>query len=392
MTTKKTSVFGNALIWFGAGVSLAEILTGTYFAPLGFGKGLTAILIGHVIGCIMLFAAGMIGGRTGKSAMETVKLSFGEHGAKLFAALNVLQLVGWTAIMIYDGALAAEGVLTAGKWVWCLLIGGLIIVWVMIGIKNLGKLNIVAMTALFGLTVVLCVVIFRNNIASEAEAEAMSFGAAVELAVAMPLSWLPLISDYTRDAEKPFAATLASSVVYGLVSCWMYVIGMSAAIFAGESDLAQIILRSGLGAAGLLIIVLSTVTTTFMDAYSAGVSSESLWKKLQGKWVAVIVTVIGTAGAILFPMDDITDFLYLIGSVFAPMIAIQIADHFILKRDRGGVGFDLRNLLIWAAGFVLYRILMNIDIPVGSTLPDMLITMLLCICAHAVLPKNAKTC
>ena len=391
MTTKKTSVFGNALIWFGAGVSLAEILTGTYFAPLGFGKGLTAILIGHVIGCIMLFAAGMIGGRTGKSAMETVKLSFGEHGAKLFAALNVLQLVGWTAIMIYDGALAAEGVLAAGKWVWCLLIGGLIIVWVMIGIKNLGKLNIVAMTALFGLTVVLCVVIFRNNIASEAEAEAMSFGAAVELAVAMPLSWLPLISDYTRDAEKPFAATLTSSIVYGLVSCWMYVIGMSAAIFAGESDLAQIILRSGLGAAGLLIIVLSTVTTTFMDAYSAGVSSESLWKKLQGKWVAVIVTVIGTAGAILFPMDDITDFLYLIGSVFAPMIAIQIADHFILKRDRGGVGFDLRNLLIWAAGFVLYRILMNIDIPVGSTLPDMLITMLLCICAHAVLPKHAKT-
>ena len=389
MNTKKTSVFANGLIWFGAGVSLAEILTGTYFAPLGFGKGMLAILLGHLIGCVMLFAAGMIGGRTGKSAMETVKLSFGEHGAKLFAALNVLQLVGWTAIMIYDGALAAEGVLAAGRWVWCLLIGGLIIVWVLIGIKNLGKLNIVAMTALFGLTVVLCVVIFRNNIAKEAGTEAMSFGAAVELAVAMPLSWLPLISDYTRDAEKPFAATLVSSVVYGLVSCWMYVIGMSAAIFAGENDLAQIIIRAGLGVAGLLIIVLSTVTTTFMDAYSAGVSSESLWKKLSGKWVAVVVTVIGTAGAILFPMDDITDFLYLIGSVFAPMIAIQIADYFLLKRDCSGHGFDPRNLIIWVIGFVLYRVLMNIDIPVGNTLPDMLITMLLCVGADAILPRNA---
>lgn len=30
---KKTSVFQNSLIWFGAGVSIAEILTGTYFAP-----------------------------------------------------------------------------------------------------------------------------------------------------------------------------------------------------------------------------------------------------------------------------------------------------------------------------------------------------------------------
>ena len=54
MNGKKTSVFENGLIWFGAGVSLAEILTGTYFAPLGFGKGLLAILLGHVIGCVML--------------------------------------------------------------------------------------------------------------------------------------------------------------------------------------------------------------------------------------------------------------------------------------------------------------------------------------------------
>ena len=51
-------------------------------------------------------------------------------------------------------------------------------------------------------------------------------------------------------------------------------------------------------------------TTTFLDAWSAGISSESLSKKLSGKWVAVVVTVIGTVAAILFPMDDITNFLY----------------------------------------------------------------------------------
>ena len=40
-----TTVFGNSLIWFGAGVSIAEILTGTYLAPLGMGKGMAAILL-----------------------------------------------------------------------------------------------------------------------------------------------------------------------------------------------------------------------------------------------------------------------------------------------------------------------------------------------------------
>ena len=71
---KKTSSFQNSLIWFGAAVSIAEILTGTYFAPLGFTKGLLAILVGHVIGCAMFFFAGLIGGRTGRSAMGTVEL------------------------------------------------------------------------------------------------------------------------------------------------------------------------------------------------------------------------------------------------------------------------------------------------------------------------------
>jgi purine-cytosine permease-like protein len=101
----------------------------------------------------------------------------------------------------------------------------------------------------------------------------------------------------------------------------------------------------------------------------------------------VAVTVIGTAGAILFPMDDITDFLYLIGSVFAPMVAIQIADHFLLKRDRFSVAFDVRNLVIWLVGFAAYRWLMGIDIPVGNTLPDMLLTVVLCLLANKLLPK-----
>ena len=75
---KKTSLFENGLIWFGAGVSIAEILTGTYFAPLGIWQ--------RVNGCnftwspdrmdFMMFVAGMIGGTDRKSAMETVKDEF----------------------------------------------------------------------------------------------------------------------------------------------------------------------------------------------------------------------------------------------------------------------------------------------------------------------------
>ena len=316
MEKKGTSVFSNSLIWFGAGVSIAEIVTGTYLASLGMTKGILATVIGHIIGCVLLFLAGIIGAKTKKSSMETVKISFGQKGSIIFSALNVIQLAGWTAIMIYDGAISANGIFNTGKWVWCLVIGVLIILWIIVGISNVEKINVVAMSALFILTIILCkVVFFDNHQMVSVAGDGLTFGAAVELAVAMPLSWLPLISDYTREAEKPVKATAASAIVYGLVSCWMYIIGMGAAIYTQDAGIDQIMLKAGLGIAGLLIIVFSTVTTTYLDAYSAGISSETISHKIKGKYMAIAVTIVGTIAAIVYPMDDITDFLYLIGSV-----------------------------------------------------------------------------
>ena len=375
---KKTSNFENGLIWFGAGVSIAEIITGTYFAPLGFKNGLMAILIGHLIGAILLYLAGIIGGKSEKSAMETVKMSFGQKGGLFFAFLNVLQLVGWTAIMIYDGAISTSHVFATGHILWALVIGLLILVWIKIGISNLGKLNTVSMSLLFILTIVLSFKILKGvNFMSESTADAMSFGLAIELAIAMPMSWMPLISDYTREAEDPKAATLTSTLTYSLVSIWMYVIGMGMALLTKETDIAMIMVKSGLGLAAMLIIILSTVTTTFLDAYSAGISAESLSKKVDGQKVGIIVTIIGTIGAIIFPMDDITDFLYLIGSVFAPMIAVQIADYFIIKKDVTSKDIYVKNMIIWLIGFIIYRILLKMDIFIGSTIACIVIVLIL---------------
>lgn len=374
----KTSVFSNGLIWFGAGVSIAEILTGTFIAPLGFKMGLLAILLGHVIGCVLLYFSGLIGAYSERSAMETVKMSFGSNGSLLFSTLNVVQLVGWTAIMIISGAQAASSVLSLGGiWVWCLIIAALIILWIMIGITNLGKLNIIAMSGLFLLTIILSFVVFKGDTSVAAQG-GLTFGAAVELSVAMPLSWLPLISDYTRYAQKKRTATLASAVVYFIVSSWMFIIGMGAALFTGEGDIAKILLSAGLGVIGLIIVVLSTVTTTFLDAYSAGVSSVSIFKQINEKHAAITVTVIGAILAIFAPVYQFENFLYLIGSVFAPMIAILIADFFILKKDSSKTAMNVKNIVLWVIGFGIYRYFMGIDTVVGNTLPVMLIMLVLC--------------
>lgn len=384
----QTSILANGLLWFGAGISIAEILTGTLLAPLGFQQGMLAILIGHVIGGLVMFGAGLISARLKRSAMESVALSFGFQGAKLFAGLNVIQLIGWTAVMIASGALAANTILGLGLPIWSLIIGALIALWILLGVRNLNRLNVVVITLLFLLTLILSRVVFGADVTSMVPGgEEMTLGTAIELTVAMPLSWLPVIGDYTRLAKRPVAATFASCAFYFVASSWMFVIGMGAAIYTGSDDIALIMLQAGLGAVGVLIVLLSTVTTTFLDTFSAGVSGESLCSALSEKALAIIACVLGVILALVFDTNNFSDFLYFIGSVFAPMTAILLSDYFLLHQDHSREPFCWSNLILWLLGFVLYRFLMNMESPLGITVPTIVVIMVVSALVHKILRR-----
>lgn len=383
---KKTSIYDNALIWFGAGVSIAEILTGTYYASMSFKEAMLAILIGHLCGFILMSLSGLIGAKTGLSAMQATKLSFGQVGGIFFASLNFLQLVGWTAIMIYDGAISSGELFSTGSKIWAIIIGLLIIIWIAIGISNLGKLNTLSMIALFALTILMSRKSFTANLSSHLSAEALSFGQAIELAIAMPMSWLPLISDYTSKAEKSVKASFVSTGIYSLVSIWMYTIGLTGAMATGQTTLSAIFSYSGIGSLAIVIIILSTVTTTFLDAYSAGISFEAIKEGANGKMVAIIVSAIGILGALLYPMDDISNFLYLIGSVFAPMIAVQIADFFI-KKDKSSLDTKI-NIVSWVIGFIIYRVLLKLDIVIGASVASVILTILVSLILRKIFTKS----
>ena len=376
------------LIWFGASVSLAEILTGTFFAPLGFEQGLTAILVGHIIGCILFWLVAYVSAKTGASAMGAASRSFGHVGSNLFAVANVIQLVGWTAIMVVSGAAAANLLLPLlGEAGWCVVIGVLIVFWIAIGVKRMGRAQSFAAVLLLVLTFVASSAVFGGTPITPSGDEGLSFGAAVELAVAMPLSWLPVVGDYTREAKRPGAGATMATITYFVGSCWMFAIGLGCALFAGSDDIAVVMAQAGMGLIGILVVVLSTVTTTFLDAQSAGVSAESIHPKLNARICGIIAAVVGTALAIFAPVSNFEEFLYLIGSVFAPMAAIVIADYFIGHRDRSDVAVDWRNIVLWVLGFALYRVSLTWDIPCGNTLPVMVVIVLAAFVVEKVVGK-----
>lgn len=381
MDTKeiKTSTFSQVLLWFGAAVSISELMTGALIAPLGLGQGFLAILIGHVIGALVLFPAGLIGAKSGLSWAESTRISFSKYGSYGFSVVNILQLIGWTAVMIISAAKAFDGIVKQlwnyqNERLWCIAIGLLICFWIVVGLKNLSKLNVVVITLLFICTIVLGVTVFSAPQGIAATNDTITFGAAVELNIAMALSWLPLISDYTRTLKKTFSGTIGSVLSYFIGSIFMFTIGLGAAVYYGTSDVFTIMASAGYGLAALATIVLSTVTTTFLDVYSAGVSSVNINGKINQKLASVIVCILGVIIAILIPLSRYEDFLYLISSVFAPLFAVSFTDYFLLhqREIRPQNSLNIKNLILWLIGFIAYRMLMPYNTIVGITLPVML--------------------
>ena len=375
---KSFSSFGLFVLWFGAAVSVAEILTGGYLAGLGLERGLWAIVLGHLAGMIPLILAGYAGFRERLPAVACTRLSFGARGSWIVSLLNVLQLVGWTAVMVQQGGLAVNA-LAESLWGLSLpvlapvLLGLLVGVWACLKPGGLRLLNLAAVALLFCLTLVLSAVVFGKPVPAGAEA-ADSFGLGFELSIIMPLSWLPLMADYTSQARTRAGAWLAPFLGYFLGSCWMYAIGLLGALHSGSADPSGMMLAAGLGGVALAVIVLATVTTTFLDVYSAAVSLQNVLPWVSRRVVAGGVAALGTILAVVVDSGLYIDFLYLLGSVFAPVAAVFLIDYFLLRHDSRGRLADPLALFSLVAGVALYRVLEGRDLVIGPTLATMLLT------------------
>lgn len=377
--------FGLFALWFGAAISIAEIFTGGLLAPLGFSDGIKAILLGHLIGGVIMLLVGVIGAQSKLPAIMSTRISFGTYGSYLFSLLNVLQLIGWTAVMIISGGRAANelGIALFGFDsinTWAVVIALLIALWIALGKNGFGKLNIIAVMLLLFLTLLLCGVVFKEGaIFSKINTGEMSFGLALELSIIMPLSWLPLVSDYTRFAKEKKSGLVGTFFGYFIGSSLMYIVGLSIALYAKDASVGTMMMALHLGFVALGIVLLSTVTTTFLDAYSAGVTLTNVFPKLSERTVALVMTLVGFVVAVFTPIEQYENFLYAIGSVFGPLFAIVLSDYFIFKKEQiaSTLALHVGTFIVWAVGVFLYYQFQVMALPLGTTLPTMIATALL---------------
>lgn len=380
----RTGLFANWVIWFGVAVSVSEIEAGIQLASSSPIESIwLPLVLGHIIGGILLYFTGLIGARLRLNAMETIQSTFGNLGSKFFSALNVMQLIAWVAVLNAQGASAMMGLNIPISFAYvCIILAAIIAIWVYVGLKRLSKLTTIVMIVLTILLVILSVKLLGVQIsnvlpiASNLDPTTLGFWNIFEISIAMPISWLPVISDYTKDVEKPVQGTLISAVAYTIASLWMYVLGMEI-VGIGTTSIAQAILMAGLGAQGGLILVLSTVTSNFVAANSAGESAKAIYNKIDPKIAGVVVSILSAILAISGIMNHYIGFLYLIASVFAPMAAVLMVS-FFLSKDATDTKTWYWNIFAWFAGFIVYQVTVNMDsIFLGPTLLAIIISAVL---------------
>ncbi|MBU7022835.1 MAG: putative hydroxymethylpyrimidine transporter CytX [Theionarchaea archaeon] len=370
------------LLWGGAAVSLAEILAGGILAPLGVATGVLVILFGHIIGNTPLALGGIIGSEEGVPTMVSTRPAFGVKGSYLAAVLNIIQLIGWTAIMLMICGEAANTVMESLTGVSNLsaliLISGVVTTaWALVGHKSWKWLQRISVSALLILCAVMTYAVFKEGIPEAPSTHELSRALALDLVIAMPISWLPLVSDYSRYAKSTKPAFAGTWIGYFIISSWMYVLGLGAAIYTGNAEPVPMMLALGLGVPALLIVFLSTFTTTFLDVYSTAVSALNIAENLGEKKGVIMGGILGTALALVFPMARYESFLLLIGSMFCPLFGVVLTDYFVIRKSYGDNSLFTERAINWMAiaawviGAVVYQVLIPLN--VGSSIPSMVV-------------------
>jgi len=377
--SKKVNGIGFFTLWFGAAVSLAEIMTGSLIAPLGMKKGILVILVGHLIGAIILSLVGVIGFREKSPSLICSRKSLGKYGSYIISIFNIIQLIGWTAIMLIQCARSVQSITSKlfgfHNFTVLVVFAGLLVgIWALNNDRGINFINSISVMLLLILSMVMLGVVLSGGEAKDIAGN-ISFGAALELSIVMPLSWVPLIADYTMSGKSAGSSVIGSFLGYFTGSSLMYIIGLASAVYSGAPDPINVLNNLNMGIIALLIVVLSTVTTTFLDVYSAVMSTLNLSDRLSKRMLIIVFTILGTILAIYFPMEQYENFLYMIGSLFAPVFSVVIADYFIYSSDRSGSMFNIGGIIAAALGVFTYYAVASLDLSLGSTIPSMVVTI-----------------
>lgn len=390
----------HASLWFSLGVGLLVMQIGAYLVPaVGSRDAAIAIVLGSLVGSGLLAWTAKLGCDSGLTSAGLMHSTYGSLFARLPVLLNIAQLIGWTT---FELVIMRDGTAAIGKQSFGLLLdgpGGIVITTLLWG-AVLTLLLAGSMTTLvrkiisrFGLPLVIASLLwltwqFGGQLRTQGFDAfwarpgdgSMSMLSAMDLVIAMPVSWLPLVADYARHGRSGRSAMSGTWLGYAIANIWCYALGvMVVSVAQPSADLVSALLLAQGGLIALSLILVDEIDNAYGDVYSGAVSAHSIKPSMSIRQWGLGLAVLCTGLALVLPMHSLEPFLLLLSSVFVPLYGVILG--------RLGVGqpsfappqrkIDLTAALLWLAGVATYHALAKWAPQWGSALPTLALTFAL---------------
>ncbi|HEY8704193.1 MAG TPA: cytosine permease [Gaiellaceae bacterium] len=363
------------LLWTNLGISLLVLVAASYLG-LSLRQALLATVVGGLLGNAMLGVAALIGADARVPAMVLQRAPLGQRGSYLATGLNVLQCLGWsvfeiTIIAFAAGALSQRLVGFHAVWLWKLCFGGLGLVLALIGPvgfvrRFVRKIGIWAVAASI---VYLAVWIVRHGELGHlwhAHGSGGSFWLGVDLVIALTVSWVPLVADYTRFARSPRSAFVGAGLGYLLPTLFQFGFGavlvLSHPAIGGPTDVLTTVAAGGVGSVlALLALTVDETDEAFANIYSTAVSLQNLLPRASQRLLIVGVGTLATGISLGVDLTQYQQFLLLLGAFFVPLFGVLLADwllagrHYTREHIFGAPAWRPGMIGAWLVGFALYE-------------------------------------
>jgi nucleobase:cation symporter-1, NCS1 family len=376
---RRLGFLDQAVLWGNLGISLLVLVAGALLVPaLGLWPALAATVVGAAIGNALLGLAAVPAAETGVPAMVLYRAPLGVRGSLVPTACNVVQNLGWATFELFVIATAATAISErvlgfGGRPLWVLVFGLVATAMAVAGpltvlrrwLERFAIWAVLASTAY--LTWYALARFDLGRLADQPGQGGLSFWAGVDLAIALPISWVPLVADYARFGRSAGATFWGTGIGYLLAQVWFFALGVLFLLGIGQGDVIAAVLAVPVGLLAMAVLVVDETDEVFANLYSAGVSLKNAAPRLPGRRVVLAFGAVATLLAIL--VDDLAryeNFLFLLGALFVPLFGVLAADWYVLARRRYDVdamyradgpyrGVRWLAMLVWLLGFLVYN-------------------------------------
>lgn len=370
---------------------------------LNLKMGFASMTAGSMIGMLLVTLAVVpMATRYGIDSISSSKPQFGNKGWVITVFLQYASIIGWNSLLlIFFGksvtqfltilGVTAEGseafVIPVATAVACLIV----FVILLKGATGIERVSKVLFFFIVGVGLWMVYMLLTKEGASiEAAKPAYASGSllwdyttGIEIGIVSLLSWWPYIGAMVRVAPNAHTATLPSMLGMGLPVPVLSVIGLAAILALETSDPAAWLVELGgpfNGAVALLFVMAANFGTAVIGVYASAIGLKHIPAMGRLSWKMTVLLALAPVAVVCIVIQEwffnnFGTFLAFIGVTFAPLVAIQIVDYFILRKQKISVralyerspdsayaywgGFNIAALAAMVVGFFVYIYLLD---------------------------------